>query len=194
MALVTPGLPPLQAKIGLLSEPSNSTSWVRPLRIGPTGSGAWLWNTAANRVRCSTFSSNTMSAWLRPLCGRASGWLSILTTSADRAASAGSSIGRPVSGITGSAGIVVESWSTRRSNVVDDDDDVVLASVVGASVVGVVAAAVVADAASPPLLHAASASAAIMNVAIVWWISQVSQRSRCALRAGGGTEHCVQNV
>ena len=62
IAFVTPGLPPLQAKIGLLSEPSSSTSCVRPLRMGPTGSGALVWKTAANRVRCSTFSSNTMSA------------------------------------------------------------------------------------------------------------------------------------
>ena len=46
-------------------------------------------------MRCSTFSSKTMSAWLSPLCGRASGWLSIFTTSAGRAASAGSSMGMP---------------------------------------------------------------------------------------------------
>src|SRR4051794_6861206 len=49
-----------------------------------------------------------MSAWFKPLCGRASPWLSILTTSAGRAASAGSSIGNPVNGITGSAGMVVD--------------------------------------------------------------------------------------
>ncbi len=107
IAAVTPPLPPLQAKIGLFSEPRSITSWVRPERIGPTGSGAFVWNTAAKRVSCSTFSSYTRSATPSPLCGRASGWLSILTTSAWRAASAGSVIGSPVSGITGTAGAVV---------------------------------------------------------------------------------------
>ena len=46
---------------------------MRPERIGPTGSASWLWNTAAKRVKpSSTISSNTMSAWLSPVCGRAS--------------------------------------------------------------------------------------------------------------------------
>ena len=63
MAAVTPGFPPLQAKIGLFNEPSSCTSCSRPLRIGPTGSGAVVWNTAAKRVSFSTFSSKTMSAW-----------------------------------------------------------------------------------------------------------------------------------
>ena len=111
MAAVTRPLPPLQAKIGLLSEPSSATSCVRPERIGPTGSAPLLWNTAANRVSSSTFSSYTRSASSRPLCGRASGLLSIFTTSAGRFAAAGSNRGRPVSGYVGATGTVVVAWS-----------------------------------------------------------------------------------
>ncbi len=46
----------------------------------------------------STSSSNTMSAWLMPVWGRAHGLLSILTTMAGCRLVAGLAIGRPVSG------------------------------------------------------------------------------------------------
>jgi hypothetical protein len=67
--------------------------------------------------------------------------LSILTTSAERVVTAGSSIGRPVNGMTGAAGTVVDVEVDAPVELVDDEDEdeVVLASVVGAgSVVGVV--------------------------------------------------------
>ena len=85
-------------KSGLLYEPRKILSWVRPLRSGPTGSLPSLWKTAAKRVSPSTFSSMTMSALFSPACGRAFGWLSILATSAGRAAFAASSTGSPVNG------------------------------------------------------------------------------------------------
>src|SRR6478736_10134039 len=44
IAAVTPPLPPLHTKIGLFNEPSSITSWVRPDRTGPTGSGVFDWN------------------------------------------------------------------------------------------------------------------------------------------------------
>jgi hypothetical protein len=93
------GFPPLQEKSGSLNEPKRSMSWRRPDRIGPTGSLSWLWKTNANRVRLSlTISSNTMSAALNPVWGRAFGSLPILTTRATRAAIAGSGFSTPVSG------------------------------------------------------------------------------------------------
>ena len=107
--LRTPPLPPLHANTGPLNGPSMSTSWVRPDRIGPTGSASWDWNTAAKRVRLpSTISSNTMSASLKPACGRAAGSLSILTTSAGRwMISSAVLTGTPVSGIRITTGTVV---------------------------------------------------------------------------------------
>ncbi len=85
-----------------------------------------------------------MSAYWRPDCGRAPGSFDTFTTTTGRAATAGSVIGMPVSGMTGSGGIVVE--------VVDDDDDVVVDSSVvvvafGFVVGGAVSATVVGDAA-----------------------------------------------
>ena len=164
MARVTPGFPPLHANSGACSPPSRSTSWVRPDRIGPTGLAPLLWNTAAKRVPTSTISSNTMSAELSPLCGRATGLLSILTTSAGR--SGGScpySSGWPVSVILGiTASVVVVAGS-----VVVDSAVVVVASlvvvvlrvVVGASVVsGTVGAAVSSAASLSPLQAVASAA------------------------------------
>ena len=60
MALVTASLPPLQANSGWCSEPNRSTSWVRPERIGPTGSLPWLWKTSGEAGELSsTISSNT---------------------------------------------------------------------------------------------------------------------------------------
>ena len=74
-------------------------SWIRPERIGPTWFEPWLWKTIANRVRLAlTISSNTMSASLKPVWGRAGGALSIFTTNATWPASAGSAISTPVSG------------------------------------------------------------------------------------------------
>jgi len=72
------------------------TSVVRAERMGPTGVESPDWKTAKNRVMPSTSSSYTTSAWLSPVCGRASAWLSILTTSAGRFCVAGSVTGRPV--------------------------------------------------------------------------------------------------
>ena len=100
-----------------------------------------------------------MSANSRPDCGRAPGSLDTLTTTAGRAAIAGSVIGRPVSGITGSGAIVVDV-------VVDEpvDDVVVDLAVVlvadGLVVVGgeVSATVVAGDASLPP-------QAAIVSVA-----------------------------
>ena len=83
------------------------------------------WNTAMNRVMPSTSSSMTMSAWLRPIWGRAvssqvgPSELSILSISAGRLAAASSATGRPVSGAGGPGArvmVVVES------TVVDDSD------------------------------------------------------------------------
>ena len=75
-----------------------------------------------------------MSANSRPDCGRAPGSLDTLTTTAGRAAIAGSVIGRPVSGITGSGAIVVEV------DVVDVEvvDDVVVDLAVVVVAVGLV--------------------------------------------------------
>src|SRR3954470_9160128 len=129
---VTVAFPPLHANSGWSRAVNRSTSWIRPERMGPTGSVSPLWNTIANRVRLSlTISSKTRSASLNPLCGRAPVALSILTISAGRAAIAGSGLPIPVNGYTGFAGPVV----------------VVAASVVvSAAAVLVVAASVVAGA------------------------------------------------
>src|SRR4051812_2090793 len=130
---VTVALPPLQANSGWSSAVNRSTSWIRPERIGPTGSLSPLWKTIANRVRLSlTISSKTTSASLNPLCGRAPLALSTLTISAGRAAIAGSGFSIPVSGYTGLAGTVV----------------VVAASVVDVAAVEVVVASSVAAGAS----------------------------------------------
>jgi hypothetical protein len=92
-------------------------------------------------------------------------------------------IGRPVSGITGSAGIVVD--------VEPDADEVVVESAVEDELVEpdsvfaglVTAAAVVADDESLPLLHAASASASAvtMNVVVGFVYFTVSLSSADAL-------------
>ena len=99
ISFVTVLLPPLHANSGWSSAVNRSTSWSRPERIGPTGSLSPLWNTIAKRVMWSlTISSNTRSASLNPLCGRAPPALSILTISAGRAASTGSGFSTPVNG------------------------------------------------------------------------------------------------
>src|SRR6185295_15578963 len=99
-----------------------------------------------------------MSAWLSPLCGRASGWLSILTTSAGRPANAGSVISRPVNGMTGSAGIVVEVV-VDAAMVVDElvVVDVVDAGRVAGTVDAVVTVVNSVESLLPPLLHAVTA-------------------------------------
>src|SRR5512143_1207027 len=77
-------------------------------RTGPTGVASVDWNTAASLVMPpSTSSSNTTSASLIPLCGRAALELSILTTSATRLVLVGSGASTPVSGNTGGAVVVV---------------------------------------------------------------------------------------
>ena len=147
MALVTVALPPLQANSGRWNEPNRSMSWMRPERIGPTGSLPWLWKTIAKRVRLSlTISSYTMSAALKPVCGRAAGALSILTTSAGRAgALSPSASGTPVSGIRGTtSSVVVVGAAVVVGASVVDVVVVVCRVVVGASVVsGTVASVVV---------------------------------------------------
>src|SRR6478609_7443387 len=159
IAAVTLPLPPLQRNRGWLSDVSRLMSWVRPERIGPTSAAVCEWNTAANLVQPSTFSSKTMSVWLSPACGTASGALSILTTIARRSAfgSLGSASGRPVSGQVGAgAAVVVVAGSVLAAVVLAAVDVVVLALVVvGATVV--VAAVVVVSALSSPPPQAASA-------------------------------------
>src|SRR4051794_4972667 len=160
MASVTRRLPPLHTNIGRTNEPRSATSCVRLDRIGPTGSATLLWKTAANRVRCSTFSSKTMSASLSPLCGRASGWLSILTTIAGRAAATGSVTGRRVSGYVGPGMVVVVTASVVGTGAV---------VVVGLSVVVVVGRTVVATDAvceSEAGLHAGGSSTAATASAV----------------------------
>src|SRR5438105_6941712 len=82
----------------------------RAERTGPTGFDSSEWNRAANRViPPSTPSSNTTSAWLSPIWGRALGALSILTTRTGRFDRT-MSIGSPVSGeaaMVGGAGELV---------------------------------------------------------------------------------------
>src|SRR5438093_6362101 len=83
----------------------------RAERTGPTAGASLEWNRVKKRVTPpSTPSSTTMSAWLMPAWGRALGALSILTTSAARAGTAGST-GSPVSGLalaaTAGAAVVV---------------------------------------------------------------------------------------
>src|SRR4051812_32017627 len=122
----------------------------------------------ANRVRLSlTISSNTRSASLNPLCGRAPLALSILTISAGRAAIAGSGLSIPVNGYTGLAGTVVVVAASVV--VVLAAALVVAASVVGgASVVtGTVAVVVlVADLLSPPQALAAPTSTTTLTAAM----------------------------
>src|SRR6188472_4128612 len=81
----------------------------RPERTGPTVSTPCDWNTAAKRVAPSLMiSSNTMSAELSPVCGRAGPTLSILTACAGRCGiSLGSATGTPVSGMRSTSGSVV---------------------------------------------------------------------------------------
>ena len=89
-------------------------------------------------------------------------------------------IGRPVSGITGSIGIVVE--------VVVDEAVVVDAGavlvVVAGSVVGTVDSAAVVAGDAPLLPHAATVSAAIINVIVVVYFTALPA-VRCARGAGG---------
>ena len=159
MAWVTAALPPLQANSGRCSEPKRSTSWMRPERIGPTGSLPWLWNTIAKRVRLSlTISSYTRSAALKPVCGRAAGALSILTTRAGRAGAVSPSAkGMPVRGMRGmTTSVVVVGAAVVVGASVVDVVVVVRRVVVGASVVSGTVASVVAGLAAPPLEQAAA--------------------------------------
>ena len=73
-------------------------------RIGPTESGTTEWYTATKRVTPpSTSSSQTTSAWSRPVCGRTLGSFSILTASAGRLTMSPAAI--PVSGqVAGTTG------------------------------------------------------------------------------------------
>src|SRR5580765_2164622 len=85
-----------------------------------------------------------MSAWLRPACGRASGWLSIFTMSTGLAASDGSP-GSPVSGAAGPTAVVVDGATVVVG--AKELDDVLE-----------VAAVVVVEPLSPPPPHAAAVS------------------------------------
>jgi hypothetical protein len=94
--------------------------------------------------------------------------------------------------MTGSAGTVVDVELAAAVELVDDEE-VVLASLVGAGcVAGVVASPAVVAELEPSLLHAASASAAMMKVAMCLVDFTVSQRSRCARRAGGSAQQCYR--
>ena len=109
MIRVTVGLPPDQATSGRTNIASRSGSLVRADRIGPSSVTSWECTTAMYRLMPSTFSSMTTSARSRPICGIASGALSILPTSAGRssrstAAASASSTTSPVSGAVGPAG------------------------------------------------------------------------------------------
>ncbi len=66
------GLAPEKANTAPLRSRSRSASLVRADRIGPTTEALLHWNIVNSRVTPpSTVSSTTMSAWLRPACGRA---------------------------------------------------------------------------------------------------------------------------
>jgi hypothetical protein len=98
-------------------------------------------------------------------------------------------MGRPVSGITGSAGIVVEVDAA--DEVVDEspvDEELVDAGLVVAGLV--IPSTVVADD-EPPLLHAPRASAATMNVVVDLVYFTVSLSSADALfERGSVTNMC----
>src|SRR4051812_24052898 len=139
-------------------------------------------------------SSNTMSAELSPVCGRAGPTLSILTASAGRCGiSLGSEIGTPVSGMRGMSGSVVVVTSIVVGGAVVAGASVVVLVVVelvvGASVVVllVTAAAVVDEAASsspPEQAASTSSSAATMAAAMAVRVRiTIPSTVRCALRA-----------
>src|SRR3954465_11380499 len=80
-----------------------------------------------------------------PEWGRAPGWLETLTTTAGRAASAGSAIGRPVSGMTGSGAMVVDVEDVDAAAGGGDSSPVAVAALGGVVAGEVSAVAVVAD-------------------------------------------------
>ena len=189
---MTLGLPPLQAKIGLFSEPSSSTSCVRPLRIGPTGSGPLALEHRGEAGEVLDVLLEDDVGLVQAALRASSGWLSIFTTSAGRAASAGSSIGTPVSGITGIGRNGRRRAVDRRVGLVEA---LVVVLVVGRrSVVGtVLSAPVVVGAELPEPPHAARASAAIINIEMRLGGFHGSLSDADALcRAGGGVDHGVK--
>jgi hypothetical protein len=101
-------------------------------------------------------------------------------------------MGRPVSGITGSAGIVVVVDVDAAAEVVEDpavEEELVDAGSVADGLV--TPTAVEADDESLPLLHAASASAATMNVVVDLVYFTVSLGSAKALfERGSVTNMC----
>ena len=106
MIRVTVGLPPDHATSGRTNIASRSGSLVRADRIGPSSVTSWECTTAMYRLMPSTFSSMTTSARSRPICGIASGALSILATSAGRSrrSTAGERRRRPGRGRRGRRG------------------------------------------------------------------------------------------
>ena len=190
IAAIAPLLPPEQANTAPLNEPTRSTSCVRADRIGPTLGASLLWKIVANRVGPAPHASNTMSAESRPDWGRAPGSLEILTTTAGRAASAGSTMGSPVNGMTGSGAIVVDVLLDDDDDV--DDDDVLDASVevVGLALMtdGDVSATLLAGAAPAPLQ--ATSPNATSRIGVVLENLTVLSGVRCALRAGDGCRTC----
>ena len=186
IAAMDPLLPPEQANTAPLNEPTRSTSCVRAERIGPTFGASLLWNTVAKRVGPAPHASNTMSANSRPDCGRASGSFDTFTTTAGRAAIAGSVIGSPVKGITGSDATVVDVLDDAPAEVVVDPPDVLVAD--GLVVGGDVSATVVAgDAPLPPQATRVSV-AAINNDDLTNFTIPLGEQS--ALRAADGCRTC----
>src|SRR3954452_22667106 len=152
-------------------------SGCRPDRTGPTVSTSCDWNTVAKRVAPSLMiSSNTMSAELSPVWGRAGPTLSIFTASAGRCGIwLGSEIGTPVSGMRRISGSVVVVASIVVTGAVVTGAGVVVLVVVelvlGASVVVLLLlltarASVVDEAASsPPPEQAASTNSSAVAMA-----------------------------
>ena len=139
MSLMFPGLPPEQANTAWLNSPTRLTSCSRHERIGPTKSLSLLCQMVAKRVGPEPHASNTMSASLRPVWGRALRSLLTFTTRATFDNNLGFSSGSPVSGSTGPGIVVVVAASVVVGasvvEVVVLDDVLVLAAVVSVLVV-----------------------------------------------------------
>jgi hypothetical protein len=98
-------------------------------------------------------------------------------------------ISRPVNGITGSAGIVVEVVVDAAVVVDELGVDVVDAGSVVGTVDAVVTAVTSVESLLPPLLHAVTTSAAIMKIVVVLVYFTVLSAVQSALRAGVCNDH-----
>jgi hypothetical protein len=132
---------------------------------------------------------------LSPDCGRAPGSFDTLITMAGRAATAGSTMGMPVRGMTGVGATVVvvdDDVDVDDEEEVDevdddvDDDEVVAAGCVG---IGGSTATTLLAGAAELLLQATSPSVAISSVDVLASLTVLSV-VQCALRAEGGYRTC----